>query len=121
MKHQEAIARGFSATGFSDLSDIAAFNKAREGFKKAGYKTLIVNERTSKYSRGNPGCAYRTLYVEQRYRDDEALKRYEQELDGLAGRGKAAEEAFKAELQKISERGVELEAMIAEWKAKNAE
>jgi hypothetical protein len=119
MKFSEAIAKGYASTGCTDLSDKDEFAKAKERFKKAGYKTATVNERCSGRSRGSAGIAYRVLYVERRYRDDELIKSLEQELAALPARAKNAEDAFKAELQSIAERGVELETKIARLKAEH--
>lgn len=101
MKEQEARARGYHYSSISDLGINNDFSKRREEIKKLGYKSVIVNERVSQYSRSCPGMAYRVLYIEQRYFDDREIGELEWKINSREAKLLKAKEAYEAEVAKI--------------------
>jgi hypothetical protein len=106
MRSFEATKRGYVYTGISDLSH--NFDQRREAFKKAGYKTYIVNETVSLLSRSSPGSHYKSLYVEKRYRTDERIKDLGRRLNEVP---KEIETAFKNYTFRLGE----IENKRVEW------
>lgn len=103
MKAQEARERGYVFAGFSDLGTGSKFDERRKEFKAKGYKTVIVNEQVSKYSRSCPGMVYRSLYVEKRYETDRTREDLERKIASEAAKKAFALGEYEKALAKIDE------------------
>ena len=118
MKENEAIAKGYVYTGITDLGAYSNFEERRAKLKAQGYKTVIVNERVSRYSRSCPGMSYRVLYVERRYEVDRRKAELQQRLSRVEDRKAAALKAYEDALAEIAadEKAMqeELEALLNE-------
>lgn len=103
MKAKEARERGYTDTGVSDLGIRSNFDERRKEFKAKGYKTVIVNERVDKYSRSCPGMAYRSLYVEKRYKTDRTREDLERKIASETAKKAFALGEYEKAIAKIDE------------------
>lgn len=123
MTEQKAREQGFEYLGVSDLSirDRERFDIARKELKAQGYKTVIVNERVSQYSRSGAGIAYRSIYVEHKYFVDRAIGDIKKRLASVDAKKANALQRYNEELVKIDEEAADmakrLEELIAQSNA----
>ena len=110
MTEQQAREKGYSYTGaYERFKD--ELNDDIQRLKKQGYKCAIVTVPDSKLSRGPISCGY-SIYAEQRYFNDKRIADLKQRLGWIEGQKTRALEKYEAELQKIEEDRVRMEAEL---------
>jgi len=106
MIKEQAEMEGLLFTGVYENSyNKEKVKKRASEFRKQGYRAVVVSEKANKYARGqNTGIVGYSVYIEQKYFEDERKKKLRFELEGIPGKKEHLLEKYKKELEELEKR-----------------